>query len=100
MDYQLKRFKEGDRVRLKPLDTLKKYFTRGRFSLSYGSKFLLKQIEDGWYIPIEQDYARLSKLIFKVDHHIIHQVMDTCCIVVADTGECHRYPEAWLEKIT
>jgi hypothetical protein len=96
MEYQ---FKEGDRVKLKPLDTLKKYFARGRFSLSRGSKHLLKTIEDGWYTPIEQDYDRLIKLNFKVDHHLIHHVMDTCYIVVADTGECNRYPEGWMEKV-
>lgn len=91
-------FKKGDRVKLKPLDTLKKYFTNGRFSLSRGSKYLLKTIENGWYIPIEQDYDRLIKVNFKVDHYQAHQVMGMCCIVVADTGECNRYPEGWLEK--
>jgi hypothetical protein len=95
MEYQ---FKKGDRVKLKPLDTLKKYFARGRFSLSHAPKGMAKSIEDGWYIPTEQNYDSLIKLNYTVYSHVLHQVMDICCMVTADTGEYHRYPEGWMER--
>ena len=97
MEYQ---FNVGDRVKLKPLDTLKKYFEAGRRSLSsYGiGNTILKRIEEGWYTPTERDYDKLIKLNFKVDHYQEHQIMELCCFIVADTGEYYRYPEGWLEK--
>ena len=97
MDYA---FNKDDRVKLKPLDTLKKYFAVGRRQLSmYGHKNFLKSIEDNWYTPIEKNYNLLIKLNFKVDHYLMHQIMDWCCVVIADTGERYRYPEGWLEKV-